>query len=125
MTQGGTKIFVAQARVLGRPRRISLGVFPDKALSGGARNESKAVLVDMRQGLGPLLERDARAKAKSAGEGHRFGVRRSVTVRICENKAQAADRLRLRAAANPEDQTRVREAHRGASDQGRSAEIPR
>jgi len=66
VTPSGTKLYVAQARVGGRPRRVSIGTYPEKAV-GDARNEARVALADMRAGKDPKLERNARAKAVEAG----------------------------------------------------------
>ncbi len=65
ITPAATKIFIAQARVRGRSRRVSIGAFPGKA-PGDARREARATLPDMRAGLDPVAERAARAEALKA-----------------------------------------------------------
>lgn len=67
VTPAGRKIFIAQARMGGRPRRIAVGTFPEKAVAE-ARKEARALLEDMRSGRDPKLEREARNQALKAGE---------------------------------------------------------
>jgi integrase len=74
ITPTGTKIFVAQARVLGRKRRITIGYASG---AGGmslakARTEALHTLLAMRQGVDPTAERKARLRASAA---------RSITIR--------------------------------------------
>ena len=67
VTPAGTKIFIAQARVAGRPRRVAIGRFPDLTVAG-ARKAARAALQDMRAGRDPKLEHAARAVALVAGQ---------------------------------------------------------
>jgi integrase len=63
----GTKIFIAQARVGGRMRRITIGFHPDLTVAK-AREEALQVLADIRRGNDPVIERKVRAQATAAGE---------------------------------------------------------
>jgi integrase len=65
ITLTGKKIFVAQARVGGRKRRITLGYAPDMTLSM-ARTEAGHTLSAMRSGLDPTAERKTRLRASVA-----------------------------------------------------------
>jgi integrase len=65
-TPAGTKIFVAQAYVNGRKRRIGLGRHPDLSVSK-ARELALQALADMRRGADPVIERKARVRAAAAG----------------------------------------------------------
>jgi integrase len=67
ITPTGTKIFVAQARVAGRKRRVTVGFHPEQTLAK-ARDEALQMLADMRRGCDPVVERKARIKAAQAGE---------------------------------------------------------
>jgi integrase len=67
VTPTGTKIFVAQGRVGGRMRRVSIGFHPAMTVAK-AREEALQVLADMRRGRDPVVERKARQKAAAAGE---------------------------------------------------------
>jgi integrase len=71
ITPTGTKIFVAQARVSGRKRRITVGYAPDMSLAK-ARAEALQTLAAMRGGMDPTADRKARLRAAQA---------RSITVR--------------------------------------------
>ena len=71
ITPTGTKIFVAQARVAGRKRRITVGYAADMPLSR-ARTEAQQVIVAMRGGIDPTADQKARLRAAAA---------RSVTLR--------------------------------------------
>jgi hypothetical protein len=66
VTPAGTKIFIAQARIRGRLRRIAVGRFPDAAVAE-ARKAARGALDDMRAGRDPKIEQAARAKAIEAG----------------------------------------------------------
>jgi integrase len=63
----GTKIFIAQARVGGRMRRITIGFHPDLTVAK-AREEALQVLTDIRRGNDPAVERKVRQQAAAAGE---------------------------------------------------------
>jgi integrase len=65
ITPTGKKIFVAQARVSGRKRRITIGYAPDMTLST-ARAEALQSLAAMRQGVDPTADRKARLRAAAA-----------------------------------------------------------
>lgn len=67
ITPAGARIFIAQARVGGRPRRVSIGTFPEKTVAD-ARQEARGVLADLRAGRDPKLEKVARTKALEAGQ---------------------------------------------------------
>jgi integrase len=71
ITPTGTKIFVAQARVAGQKRRITVGYAADMPLSK-ARAEAQQMIVAMRNGVDPTAEQRARLRAAAA---------RSVTLR--------------------------------------------
>jgi hypothetical protein len=71
ITPIGTKIFIAQARVSGRKRRITVGYAPDMTLSK-ARAEALQMLAAMRGGVDPAADRKARLRAS---------VARSITIR--------------------------------------------
>ena len=66
ITPAGTKIFIAQARVGGRPRRIAIGRHPDKKVAD-ARAEARGALQDMRAGRDPKIEKADRARSVEAG----------------------------------------------------------
>jgi integrase len=59
VTPTGTRIFVAQARVGGRKRRITLGMAPAMTLAK-ARTEALHTLAELRSGKDPTHERKAR-----------------------------------------------------------------
>lgn len=67
VTPAGTKLFVVQARVGGKPRRMSIGAFPDKRLTD-ARSEARAALIDLKAGRDPKAEKASRTKAIEAGQ---------------------------------------------------------
>jgi integrase len=67
ITPTGTKVFIAQARVAGRKRKVPIGRHPDMTVAQ-AREEALQVLADMRRGTDPAVERKARIKAAAAGE---------------------------------------------------------
>jgi integrase len=67
VTPNGTKLFIAQARVGGRPRRVSVGVFPDMPVAK-AREAAKDALADLKAGKDPKAEKIARAKALADGQ---------------------------------------------------------
>ena len=66
VTPSGAKLFVAQARVGGRPRRISVGSFPDISVAK-ARQAARDALGDLRAGRDPKVEKEARARALADG----------------------------------------------------------
>jgi hypothetical protein len=68
ITPTGTKIFVAQAYVAGRKRRITVGFHPAMTVSK-AREEALQALADMRRGSDPVLETKARLRAPSPSSG--------------------------------------------------------
>ena len=65
ITPTGKKIFVAQGRVSGRKRRITVGYASDMPLSK-ARQEALQTLAAMRGGVDPTAERKARLRASAA-----------------------------------------------------------
>jgi integrase len=71
VTPTGTRIFVAQARVGGRKRRVTVGFATDMTLAQ-ARSEALQTLAAMRSGVDPTAERKARLRAAAA---------KSITVR--------------------------------------------
>src|ERR1700722_18808636 len=71
ITPTGTKIFIAQARIAGRKRRITVGYAAEMPLSR-ARTEAQQMIVAMRNGVDPTAEQKARLRAAAA---------RSVTLR--------------------------------------------
>ena len=62
VTPRGAKIFIAQARYGGRPRRISIGQFPEISVAK-ARRLARDALADLRAGKDPNAERVARERA--------------------------------------------------------------
>jgi integrase len=66
VTPVGTKIFIAQARVDGRLRRVPVGRFPDQSVAK-AREAARSALQDMRAGRDPKSEQAIRTKAIEAG----------------------------------------------------------
>jgi integrase len=67
VTPTGTRIFIAQARVAGRKRRVTVGYYP-KLTVVQAREQALQALADMRRGTDPTVERKARMQAAAAGE---------------------------------------------------------
>lgn len=67
VTPAGRRIFVAQTRVAGKPRRVTIGTWPEKSVVE-ARGDARAVLADMRAGRDPVAERAVRRRAIAAGE---------------------------------------------------------
>ena len=65
ITPTGTKIFVAQARVAGRKRRITVGYSPDMSLAQ-ARTEARQMLAAMHAGVDPTADQKARLRAAAA-----------------------------------------------------------
>ena len=65
VTPTGTKIFIAQAYVARRKRRITVGVSPDISLAK-ARIEAAQMLAAMRAGVDPTEDRKARLRAAQA-----------------------------------------------------------
>jgi integrase len=65
ITPTGTKIFVAQAYVARRKRRITIGMSPDMSLTK-ARIEGAQVLAAMRRGVDPTADQKARLRAAAA-----------------------------------------------------------
>jgi integrase len=65
ITPTGKRIFVAQGRVSGRKRRITVGYASDMSLSK-AREEALQTLAAMRGGVDPTAERKARLRASAA-----------------------------------------------------------
>jgi hypothetical protein len=54
VTPTGAKLFIAQARVLGRPCRVSLGTFPQIS-TAKARKLARDALADIRAGKDPRV----------------------------------------------------------------------
>jgi hypothetical protein len=71
VTPVGTKLFIVQARVSGRKRRVTVGTSPAMSLAK-ARSEALQTLAAMRSGVDPIQERKARLRAAAA---------KSITVR--------------------------------------------
>ena len=67
VTPKSTKILVAQARVAGGKRRVTVGHDPALTIIQ-AREQALQALADMRRGNDPVVERKARAQAAAAGE---------------------------------------------------------
>jgi integrase len=65
ITLTGKRIFLVQARVARKKRRITLGYPPDMSLSQ-ARSEALQTLAAMRGGVDPTAERKARLRASAA-----------------------------------------------------------
>ena len=65
ITPTGTRIFVAQGRVAGRKRRVTVG-FADRMTLSQARTEALQTLAAMRQGADPAEDRKARLRAAQA-----------------------------------------------------------
>ena len=65
VTLAGLRIWVAQARVGGRKRRLTVGYAPDMSLSK-ARAEALQTLAAMRSGVDPTHERKTRQRAAAA-----------------------------------------------------------
>ena len=66
ITPAGTKIFIAQARIGGRPCRIAIGRFADMKVTD-ARAAARGALHDMRAGRDPKIEHADRARSVEAG----------------------------------------------------------
>jgi integrase len=67
ITPAGKRLFVAQARAGGRPRRISVGSYPEMGVAD-ARAAARGALEDIRAGRDPAVEKAARVKAIEAGQ---------------------------------------------------------
>ena len=67
VTPGGSKIFIAQTRIAGRKRRVTIGHYPNLTVIE-AREQAQQVLADIRHGKDPAAERKARLQAAAAGE---------------------------------------------------------
>jgi integrase len=67
VTPVGRKIFIAQARMGLRVRRISVGTFPEMKVRD-ARADALAAVAAMKDGQDPMAARAVRAKAIKAGE---------------------------------------------------------
>src|SRR5690348_6763958 len=67
VTPRGAKIFIAQARSGGRPRRVSVGRFPDLSVAK-ARQLARDALADLRAGKDPGAERATRERARVDGQ---------------------------------------------------------
>jgi integrase len=67
-TRGGSKSFIAEARVAGRVRRFAIAPV-DRLTVAEARDEAREILADMSKGVDPQLARRAkRERAKTLGE---------------------------------------------------------
>jgi integrase len=67
-TKGGSKSFIAEARVAGRVRRFAIAPV-DRLTVAEARDEARKILADMSKGVDPQLARRAkRERAKTLGE---------------------------------------------------------
>jgi integrase len=66
ITPTGAKIFVAQARISGRKRRITIG-YADTTSLAKARADALQTLAAMRGGVDPTADRKARLRAAAAG----------------------------------------------------------
>jgi len=65
---GGSKSFIAEARVAGRVRRFAIAPV-DRLTVAEARDEAREILADMSKGVDPQLARRAkRERAKTLGE---------------------------------------------------------
>jgi integrase len=67
VTPGGLKIFIAQGRMGGRVRRVSIGTSPEKAVKD-ARGEALDAVRAMRRGEDPRTHRATREKQAEAGQ---------------------------------------------------------
>src|SRR5262249_54067549 len=67
VTKSGTKLWIIQASVAGRPRRITIGRFPEMSVAR-ARKAARDALADLRAGRDPKAEQAARAKAMVGGQ---------------------------------------------------------
>jgi integrase len=67
VTPRGVKLFIAQARFGGRPRRVSVGRFPDMSVAK-ARQAARDALADLRVGKNPKAEQVARERAALNGQ---------------------------------------------------------
>ncbi len=67
VTPAGLKIFIAQARMGGRVRRVSVGTSPEKAVKE-ARGEALDAVRAMRRGEDPRADRATREKQAEAGQ---------------------------------------------------------
>jgi integrase len=67
ITPTGTKLFIAQARVSGTKRRVTIGQYPDLTVAQ-AREQAAHALLDIRRGADPVVERKTRIQAAAAGE---------------------------------------------------------
>jgi len=66
VTPRGAKIFIAQARHAGRPRRISVGQFPAVSVAK-ARQLARDALADLRAGKDPKTEKSVRERELASG----------------------------------------------------------
>lgn len=67
ITAGGTKIFIARAKIGSQRRYVRVGQYPDTKLSD-ARKEAARVLQAIRDGRDPVVERAERLAAVAASE---------------------------------------------------------
>jgi Arm DNA-binding domain/Phage integrase, N-terminal SAM-like domain len=67
ITPAGSKLFFVQARIGGAKRRITLGSYPDMKVAE-ARDAARLMLDDIRAGKNPVIEREIRREAITAGD---------------------------------------------------------
>jgi integrase len=67
ITPAGTKLFFVQARAAGQKRRYTIGAYPAMKVAE-ARDAARAMLDDMRAGKNPVVERQIRRAAITAGD---------------------------------------------------------
>jgi hypothetical protein len=67
VTPAGSKILLARAYVGGRRRSVTLGYFPKLSVADGRKLALQAI-ADMRRGADPVIERQERTKAATAGK---------------------------------------------------------
>ena len=66
VTPAGLKLFSVQARFHGQKRRVTIGRFPETSLSD-ARTEARNMIVAIKAGVDPKVEKAARKAAQEAG----------------------------------------------------------
>lgn len=67
LTPAGGRIFIAQARAAGVKRRVTVGTHPEMKVAA-ARDAARLMLDDMRAGKNPVVERQIRREALTAGD---------------------------------------------------------
>lgn len=65
LTPAGAKIFIAQARIGGKPRRVTVGAVTDLSVRQ-ARAAARVILTDLKDGRDPVVEKAARARKAEA-----------------------------------------------------------